>query len=405
MASNLRRLVVLGPAGTIYPGSAQDYRAASNRAFVKDTRTKWVRLWADWPTLMPSPGQLDATRIASLDNQIAQARADGLKVILTSYRFPTWANGTAAMTDAQLAATMPDRKYASDPDTKAKTLLFRYPDDVSVQSAWGQWIALLVARYSANSKTRPKAGAVVDFLELCNEPNLQWWPQQAPSTTTDPYAQGTIVVHDVVVRMFKTGQTITSGYGGAPGLMGPGTSDGTDTNRLKTGYASLVNRLLDAFTASGFVAGKTFAWSHHNYTDVTYDQGAGTTSPDAATRTRTTNYAADVRRRLVGRWAGWPNADAANPAVFLTEGGVTLTNVAARWGIADAAGQRTKQADLVNRSWQRMAGATEGAGIQMTSNYLFYSDVNFDSGLCEPSENGGAKRPAYATWKSLPSFA
>ena len=405
MASNLRRLAVLGPAGTIYPGSAQDYRAASNRAFVKDTRTKWVRLWADWPTLMPNPGQLDATRIASLDAQIAQAKADGLKVILTSYRFPTWANGTAAMTDAQLAATMPDRRSASDPDTKAKTLLFRYPDDVSASSAWGQWIALLVARYSANSKTRPNSRAVVDFLELCNEPNLQWWPQQAPSTGTDPYAQGTIVVHDVVVRMFQTGQAITAGYGGAPGLMGPGTSDGTDTNRLKTGYASLINRLLDAFTASGFVAGKTFAWSHHNYTDVTYDQGAGTTSPDAATKTRTTNFAADVRRRLVGRWAGWPTGDATNPSVFLTEGGVTLTNVAARWGVADAAGQRAKQADLVNRSWQRMAGATEGAGIQMTSNYLFYSDVNFDSGLCEPSENGGAKRPAYATWKSLPSFA
>ncbi|MFL5899618.1 MAG: hypothetical protein ACJ75S_00240, partial [Solirubrobacterales bacterium] len=255
MASNLRRLVVLGPAGTIYPGSAQDYRSASNRAFVKDTKTKWIRLWADWPTLMPSPGQLDAARIAALDAQIAQAKADGLKVILTSYRFPTWANGTDRLTDAQLAATMPDRRTSTESDTKAKTLLFRYPDDVSAPSAWGQWIALLVARYSANSRTRPNSRAVIDFLELCNEPNLQWWPQQAPSTTGDPYAQGRIVVHDVVVRMFQTAAAITAPYGSAPGLMGPGTSDGTDTNRLKTGYASLVNRLLDSFGAAGFTPG------------------------------------------------------------------------------------------------------------------------------------------------------
>lgn len=405
MATNLRRLAVLGPAGTIYPGSTQDYRAASNRAFVKDTKTKWVRLWADWPTLMPTPGQLDAARITALDAQIAQAKADGLSVILTTYRFPTWANGTDKLTADQLATTMPDRRYSTESDTKAKSLLFRYPDDVSAQSAWGQWIALLVARYSRTSKTRPNAGAVIDFLELCNEPNLQWWPQQAPSTTTDPYAQAAVAVHDVVVRMFRTGQAITAQYGGAPGLMGPGASDGVDTNRLKTGYASLMNRMLDAFGASGFVPGPTFAWSHHNYTDVTYDQGVGTTSPDAATKTRTTNYAADVRRRLVNRWAGWPNADAANPSAFLTEGGATLTNMALRWGISDAAGQRAKQAELVSRSWNRMVGTTEGAGIQMTSNYLFYSDVNFDSGLCEPAENGGAKRPAYTTWKSLPSFA
>src|SRR3954470_13229739 len=173
---------------------------------------------------MPSLGQLDAARIAALDAQIAQAKADGLKVILTSYRFPTWANGTDRLTDAQLAATMPDRRTSTESDAKAKTLLFRYPDDVSAPSAWGQWIALLVARYSANSRTRPNSRAVIDFLELCNEPNLQWWPQQVPSTTGDPYAQGTIVVHDVVVRMFQTAAAITAPYGSAPGLMGPGTA-------------------------------------------------------------------------------------------------------------------------------------------------------------------------------------
>ena len=31
MAANLRRLVVLGPSGTIVPGSSHDYRQAANR--------------------------------------------------------------------------------------------------------------------------------------------------------------------------------------------------------------------------------------------------------------------------------------------------------------------------------------------------------------------------------------
>jgi hypothetical protein len=43
MASNLRRMVVLGPSGTINPGGSHDYRSASNRLFFSDTRTRWVR--------------------------------------------------------------------------------------------------------------------------------------------------------------------------------------------------------------------------------------------------------------------------------------------------------------------------------------------------------------------------
>jgi hypothetical protein len=153
------------------------------------------------------------------------------------------------------------------------------------------------------------------------------------------------------------------------------------------------------------VPGAKFAWSHHNYTDVTYDQGAGSTFPTAATdTTRLTNRAADTRRRLVGRWAGWPAADAKNPQILLTEGGVTLPNIGARWGIADPAAQRAKQAELLQRNWNRMVGTTEGAGIAMLAQYLWYTDPNYDDGLCETFESGGATRPAYKTWKAMPSF-
>src|SRR4051812_22943227 len=102
----LRRCVSLGANGVINPGSSQDYR--TNRAFLIETGTKWVRLWADWPSLQPeaslAPDQgSGAWRVAELDKQIAQANADGIQVILCSYRFPTWSNGTAGLTSAQEA--------------------------------------------------------------------------------------------------------------------------------------------------------------------------------------------------------------------------------------------------------------------------------------------------------------
>jgi hypothetical protein len=406
MAAGLRRMVALGPAGTIYPGSAQDYRAYDNARSFSETGTRWVRLWADWPTLMPRRDQPDAVRMAALDDQVARARAAGLKVILTVYRFPGWANGTDALSAEQLAATMPDRRTQSQTDSQAKSLLFRYPDDVSPASAWARWIRLLVTRYSRNSLTRPTPAAYVDALELANEPNHMWWPQQAPSTTSNPYDQGTPILHRVLARMFKTARSATDGYGGEPMLMGPGTSDDTANSRLRTSYRTTTSNVLDELATLGFSPGAKFAWSLHNYADVTYDQGAGSTAPDAATNAaRQTNRVADTRKLLVGRWAGWPAGSASAPGVWITEGGVTLASIASRWGITDPVQQRAKQADLIQRSWNRMLGDTEGAGVGMLGIYLFYSDPNFDSGLRDPFELGGAARAAHATWGALPSFA
>jgi hypothetical protein len=313
-----RRCVALGPAGCIAPGCPQDLRAAGNRALLADSGTRWVRLWADWPTLMPAPGTFATDRVEALDDQLAQARADGLGTILTLYRMPAWAGHA-----------------------------------VAAGSAWEQFVAWVVVRY----------GGATDVLELCNEPNL---------AGTAPEA---------VAAMFATAQRIAGGLGSKLVLAGPGTSD-------IRGYASFTERLLDALDARGFVAGPRFAWTHHNYADVAYG----------------TSRTADVRRRLVGRWAGWPAGDAGAPQLLITEGGVTLRTIERRLGIADPAAQRAKQAELLRTAYERLAGH-DGDGVGLVTQYLFHTDPRYDSGLCETAESGGARRPAFEAWRALPSVA
>jgi hypothetical protein len=333
-AGTLRRCVALGPAGCIAPGCPQDLRAGDNRALLAESATRWVRLWADWPTLMPAPATFAADRVAALDAQIAQARADGLHTILTLYRFPAWVNGIA------------------------RAPLFTPPADISQSGAWGQFVAWTVARY----------GGAIDMLELTNEPNLQWSSRSvAPAT---------------VAAMFDTAQRIAGGLGSPVVLAGPGLSD-------VRGYDQFTEALLHALEARGFAAGPHFAWTHHNYSDVAY----------------ATDRTADVRRRLAGRWAGWPEGDAGEPQLLITESGVTLRTVARRLGIADPAAQRIKQADLLRAAWDRLAGRADGGGVALFTQYLFHTDPRYDSGLCETAESGGARRPAFAAWRALPSFA
>jgi hypothetical protein len=326
-----RRCVAFGPAGCIAPGCPQDLRANDNRALLAQSATRWVRLWADWPTLMPAPATFAQDRVAALDAQVAQARADGLHVILTLYRFPAWVNGVAS---AQL---------------------FAPPSDVSTSGPWGQFVAWVVGRY----------GPAVDVLELCNEPNLQWSDRR--------------VAPETVAAMFDTAQRIAGELGSSVVLAGPGLSD-------VDGYDHFTDQLLSALQARRFVPGPRFAWTHHTYSDVAYG----------------TSRLADVRRRLAGRWAGWPGADAGDPQLLVTESGITLRTIERRLGVADPDAQRLKQADLLRAAWDRLA---EGDGVALFTQYLFYSDPSYDSGLCEPAEAGGARRPAFAAWAALPSIA
>ena len=46
-----------------------------------------------------------------------------------------------------------------------------------------------------------------------NEPNHQLWPQQAPSTTRDPYAQGPVVISSYVAEMLNTARAVSAARG------------------------------------------------------------------------------------------------------------------------------------------------------------------------------------------------
>src|SRR3954463_9031357 len=76
----LARAVALGPGGV---GVEQSYAANRNRFL--DTGTPWVRLWVDWPRVQPVAGL--PPDLSELDADVALAKADGLRVMVTAWRF------------------------------------------------------------------------------------------------------------------------------------------------------------------------------------------------------------------------------------------------------------------------------------------------------------------------------
>lgn len=370
MSSGLVRAVAIGPGGI---GDEQRY--ASNRARFTETGTPWVRLWADWVQVQPrsdAPPDLSA-----LDGDIAQARADGLKVMLTAWRFPRWVNGTAAVDDPSYQ--LQDRAAAGGDRTRRKDATFKLPADLTPGSAWGRWIESLIVRYAGR----------IDALEILNEPNLQLWPQQAPSSDpANPYGLGSLTVDAAVATMMQTAAAIAARHAGSPLLVAPATADPAGDSRLRTGFDTFTRALLARLAERGFAPGARFAWSHHNYTDVEGDL----VGPF--------NRVGQMRAMLAGRWAGWPSGDPAAPGILITESGARLTVLARQYGLTDMEAIRLKQAEAVERGLQRMLLGPEGAGVAMVCQYLFVTDINYDCGLCDLD---GAPRPAFGAWGSFPS--
>jgi hypothetical protein len=411
MSSTLRKILDIGPAGVIYPGSHQDLRYAQNLSYYQDTRTRWIRFWADWPSLQPdgayapdNPSSPGYWRLQALDEQIRLANRNGIKVMLMPYRFPNWANGTADLnaqknTDAEISFRPADRmtkaawdryvRNGRDPAVytpSRRALEYLLPDDAyGPSSAWAKFFEFLFRRYHYGQRS---TGRWVDGFELVNEPNLQLWPQQGPSADpADDWAPAPTTIEATIARLLKTAQGVSARYGHSTMLYAPSISDSdTASSRLYTRYDEFVPRLLDSFGPAGYAPHSKQAWSHHNYTDVEKRQ--------TSTRTQL------IRGLLRGRWNGYSNGQA--PTVYVTEGGARLTRMPALYPTEDP---RQAQAMCLRDAWalhQRDSGA--GVGVAMFAQYLIYADVNFDCGLIDPYPST-VKRPSYDAWRSFPSYS
>ena len=385
-AAGLRKCVAMDSLN--HGGDTEDLRVNGNLEKLLALGTRWVRIWIRWdkaqlfpPVFVPMT-ELDGPLndlapcgpgcgfryIQAIDEQIALARAAGLNVILTTWFFPRWANGTA---DKPADWAREDRGSPADPVERLKPLEWRIPvGQLGETGYYGMWLAWLIDRYRSYGRNL--------VLEIMNEPNGQLWPQQAPSPTADPYAPGEVTVGAHVAEMIATARAVSADRGHPIGLAGPALSDRARPNdRLLTTLETAVPQTLDALARLGLAPTPTFAWTHHNYFDIERN----ITSPTRAEL---------VRELLRGRWSG--RGGPADPRVWLTEGG-------ARLGSGEVS-DLGAQALLVAASWERMIAAP---GIELFSNYLMYADPVANSGLCESISSGGAPRPLWEVFRRFPA--
>ncbi|MBD0373166.1 MAG: hypothetical protein ICV60_20160 [Pyrinomonadaceae bacterium] len=269
----------------------------SNISILNDSHTGYVKLWVDWPALQLDP-EIDlfneaapkyiekdnstdnppAVLLKGLDDQIKEARRNGLKVILTmDHRYPLWITNESLPKDVKNEI----KKFINKLDPYN-----RVPDRLGVDSAWGKWMKFLVRRYGLtqlkkeSNRTGPAGEAIdcntnfnnevckdylryVDFLEVVNEPNSALWPQ---GTDKNPF------MAKRVARMFKTAQQVVRDNS-EPGtialkLAGPATSDTLRDDARITSYQRFTKDLLRELGEIAFKADGNFVWSHHNYLDV-----------------------------------------------------------------------------------------------------------------------------------------
>jgi hypothetical protein len=382
----LRKAISMGSIN--HGGDYEDLTGHGNLDTVWQTGARWVRIWVRWDKaqLFP-PSRLTWSALAgpandlpgcgtgcgfryiqAIDAQIKAARGAGLNVVLVTWHFPRWSNGTEGR-PADWGRH--DRGGPATPVERLKPMEFRIPvGQLGRTGYYGGWIDWLIGRYAGYGRNLA--------LELMNEPNHQLWPQQGPSTTADPFGPGPVVIDDYVAEMMETARAVSAARGHPLLLAGPGLADrfGADS-RTMTNFQTAVPETLGGLAARGFKPASNFAWSHHNYSDVERNIAAPTRTEQA-------------RGYLVGRWKGLGGTS--SPKLWLTEGG-------ARLGQSQAT-DLAKQAELVRLNWERMTAAP---GIQMWSNYLLYADPTANSGLREARLGGGSPRPVWNVFRAFPS--
>lgn len=188
MATTIRKCVSLapsepGPNGS--PGNEQDLRNCID--VVRDSGSRWIKLWARWDRVQqqqipwyqlgdPSVNTLGYKYVAALDAQIDLARSQNpaIGVLLQSYCFPQWLNGTSHLTTrAQDIEFYPQDRMskatyqAGDPGDSRRPLIFRVPpmEQLGVEGAWG------VGCVSSTSDTSTMAPALYSTFAtspICN---------------------------------------------------------------------------------------------------------------------------------------------------------------------------------------------------------------------------------------------
>lgn len=382
----LRKAISMGPIN--HGGDYEDLTGHGNLDTVRQTGARWVRIWVRWdkaqlfpPSLLPWSGLAGPANdlpgcgtgcgfryVQAVDAQVAAARAAGMNVVLASYHFPRWANGTEGR-PADWARE--DRGTATTPVERLKPMEYRIPiGQLGRTGYYGGWINWLIGRYARYGRSIA--------LEIVNEPNHQLWPQQGPSTTGDRFGPGPVVIDDYVAEMMETARAVSAVRGHPLLLAGPAFADRFGANsRTMTNFQTAVPETLNALAARGFRPTDTFVWSHHNYSDVERNIPSPTRAEQA-------------RAYLVGRWRG--RGGTSSPKLWLTEGG-------ARLGQSQAT-DLARQAELVDSNWTRMSAAP---GIQMWTNYLLYADPTANSGLRDARLGSGAPRPVWNVFEAFPS--
>ena len=427
MSFHLAKSIDITPNGVLRPGSLQDYRVLRRQPWFGPLlgASTHLRLWVDWPTLQPSPafevGDPDSPNhlnLLGLDEQIRLANADGLKVILMPYRYPRWVNGTADLTAAQNPLFEPwdrvrestyfawyDKRFRVPPPAAPtmKALEYRLPaDGHAPDSAWGRYVAMAFDRWVAGADVHGRA----DYVEVCNEPNLQLWPQRGPVTAaSDLHGRFAVdgsemTIQRPVAEMMATVEHYRRLHGADIVCLAPSVAD-SSTNpprylsiAVDTPYGAtadpFVPRLLAELDRSGFEPGPNWIFSYHNYGD----------------QERATDRVQYLRRLLdAGGWSGLHRDG--GPALAATEGGVRLATMRSIY--KPLLGREPTPHELavlqsahVDRAFHlHRRGTGDGAGVVLFTQYTVTADPNFD---CALRDVFGGARPAFDTWCSLQPF-
>src|SRR5690349_20060859 len=101
MSTYLRKCIDISPTAVVSPefDPPNDFRKLVGQPWWHKLRetTSFARVWASWLELQRNAGAIGGPSLAALDAQVETALADGLRLIMVPWRYPSWVNGTAGM--------------------------------------------------------------------------------------------------------------------------------------------------------------------------------------------------------------------------------------------------------------------------------------------------------------------